>query len=144
MPIIVRQNDNQSHVHYMNPISNVFYRIFTLINCNPFFPIVFQLGSGSWIAFGQNRTIVEKAQALCYLQEPKREVPIIKDVFDGLTTEKQLEAALEGLQPRVTLQPITPLIELNYITVLKNLQLKQKQVSKKVVETKVSDLLGTD
>ena len=51
---------------------------------------------------------------------------------------------LEGAQPRVALQQINPLIELNYITVLKNQQLKQKQVSKKFVKTKVSELLGTD
>ena len=50
---------------------------------------------------------------------------------------------LECAQPRVTLQPINPLIELSYITVLKNQQLK-KQMSKKVVETKVSELSGTD
>ena len=51
---------------------------------------------------------------------------------------------LKGAQPRLALQPINPLMEPNYITVLKNQQLKQKQVSKKVVKTKVSDLLGTD
>ena len=51
---------------------------------------------------------------------------------------------MEGVQPKVALQPIKPLIELNYITVLKNQQLKQKKVSKKVVETKVSELSSTD
>ena len=51
---------------------------------------------------------------------------------------------LEGAQPRVALQPINPLIELNYITVLKNQQLKQKQVSKKFVKTKVRELSGTN
>ena len=51
---------------------------------------------------------------------------------------------LEGAQPRVALQPINPLIEFNYITVLKNQQLKQKQISKKLVKTKVSMLSGTD
>ena len=50
---------------------------------------------------------------------------------------------LEGSQPRVPLQPFNPLIELNYITVPKNQHLK-KQVSKKVVETKVSELSDTD
>ena len=42
--IIVRQNDNQSNVRYMNPISKVFYRNFTLTKCNQLFPNVFQLG----------------------------------------------------------------------------------------------------
>ena len=51
---------------------------------------------------------------------------------------------LEGAQPKVALELINPLIELNYITVLKNQQLKQKRVSKKVVETKVSELSETD
>ena len=51
---------------------------------------------------------------------------------------------LEGVQPRVALQPINALIEFNYITVLKNQQLIQKQVLKKVVETKVSEFSGTD
>ena len=51
---------------------------------------------------------------------------------------------LKSFEPRVALQPINPLIELNYIAVLKNQQLKQKQVSKNVVEKKVSELSGTD
>ena len=51
---------------------------------------------------------------------------------------------LEGAQPRVALQPNKPLIELNYITVLQNQQLKQKTSLKKVVETKESELSGTD
>ena len=244
VPIIVTQNDNQSFVRYMNPISNVFYRNFTLIKSNLLFPNVFQLGNGSWIAFGQILKIVEKPQVLSYLEEPKREVPIFKEVFDGLFTEKQLEDSrlaerhsrrhslyrhsrrtitgrevflgtngkytheqllhfnaytsdlnwhdvpwiepikrniltvwhlvraltltlmtifliakilviclriilsttlfLEGAQPRVALQSINPLIEPKYKTVLKNQQLKQKQVSKKFVKTKVSELSSTD
>ena len=219
VPIIVTQNDNQSFVRYMNPIFKVFYRNFTLIKCNPLFPNVFQLGNGSWIAFGQNLTIVEKPEVLSYLEEPKREVPIFEEVFNGSFTEKQLEESqlaqmyrhsrrtitgrevflgpngnhthdqlldlnaytsdlnwhevpwikplernnlkiwqlvreltltlmtlfliakilviclrrilsttlfLEGAQPRVALQPINPLIDFNYITVLKNQQFKQK------------------
>ena len=39
-------------------------------------PNLFQLGNGSWIAFGQNLTIVEKPQVLSYLEEPKGEVSI--------------------------------------------------------------------
>ena len=229
VPIIVTQKDNQSFLRYMNPISKFFYRNFTLVKCNPLFPNVFQLGNGSWIAFGQNLTIVEKPQVLSYLEEPKREVPIFKEVFDGLFTEKLLEESrlaqlyrhsrrtitgrevflgpngkytheqllefnayssdlnwhevpwikpiegnilknwhlvreltltlmtsfsiakilviclriilsttlfLEGAQPSVALQPINPLIELNYITVLKNQQLKQKKVSKKLLQQK--------
>ena len=91
MPIIVGQNDNQSYVRDMNPISKVFYRNFMLIKCNPLFPNVFQLSNGSWIAFGQNLTIVEKSKLLSYFEEPKREVLIFKKVFDGIFTEKQLE-----------------------------------------------------
>ena len=34
VPIIVRRND-KSYVRYMNPISKVFYKNFTLIKCNP-------------------------------------------------------------------------------------------------------------
>ena len=70
VPIIVTQKNNQSFVRYMNPISKVLYRNFTLIKCNSLFPNVFQLGNGSWIAFGQNLTKVEKPQVLSYLEEP--------------------------------------------------------------------------
>ena len=91
MPIIVRQNDNQSYVRYMNSISKVFSRNFTLIKCNPMFPNVFQLGNVSWIAFGQNLTKVEKSQVLSYFEEPKREGPIFKKIFDSFLTEKQPE-----------------------------------------------------
>ena len=55
------------------------------------FPNVFKLGNGSWIAFGQNLTIVEKSQVLSFLEEPKSGVTIFKEAFDGLITEKQLE-----------------------------------------------------
>ena len=75
----------------MNPISKVFYRNFTLIKCNPLFPNVFKLGNGSWVPFGRNLTIVGKPQVLSYLEEPKREVPIFTEVFDGLFREKQLD-----------------------------------------------------
>ena len=91
VPIIVTQNDSQSFVCYMNAISKDFYKKFTLIKCNPLFPNIFQLGNASWIAFGQNLTIVEKPQVLSYLEERKREVPIFKEVFNGFFTEKQLE-----------------------------------------------------
>ena len=64
VPISVRQNDNHSYVRYMNPISKVFYRNFTLIKCNPLFPNVFQLGNGSWIAVYKNLTIVEKTTSV--------------------------------------------------------------------------------
>ena len=51
---------------------------------------------------------------------------------------------MECVQPRLAVQPIDPLIEVNYITLLKNQRLKQKQVSKKVIEAKVSELSGSD
>ena len=42
VPNIVRQNDNQSYVRYVNPIfSKVLYRNFTLMKCNPIFSNVF-------------------------------------------------------------------------------------------------------
>ena len=91
MPIIVRQNDNQRYVRYMNTISKVFYRNLRFIKCNPLFVNVFQLGNGSWIAFGQNFTLVEKPQVLSYLEEPKRDVPNFKEVVGDFFTEKQLE-----------------------------------------------------
>ena len=55
------------------------------------FPNVFQLGNVSWIAFGQNLTKVEKPQVLSYFEEPKREGPIFKEIFDSFFTEKQPE-----------------------------------------------------
>ena len=67
----------------MNLTSKVFYRNFTLKNCNPLFLNVFQLGNGSCLAFGQDLTIVEKPQVLSYLEEIRHEVPIFKEVFDG-------------------------------------------------------------
>ena len=70
VPIIVRQNNNQSYLRYLNPISKVFYRNFTLIKCNPLFPNVFQLGTGSLIAFGQNLTIVENHKCCLILRKP--------------------------------------------------------------------------
>ena len=76
---------------YQIPISKVLYRNYTLIKCNPLFPDVFQQGNRSWIAFGQNVTIVEKPQILSDIEQPKKKIPICKEIIDGFFTEKQLK-----------------------------------------------------
>ena len=52
---------------------------------------MFQQGKCSWIAFGQNVTIVEKPQMLSDIEQPKKKIPICKEIIDGLFTEKQLK-----------------------------------------------------
>ena len=48
----------------------------------------------------------------------------------------------EVVQPKVALQPINPLVELNYITVRKNQRLHQKQVLKKSFLNKSKRVVG--
>ena len=71
------------------------------------FPNVFQIGKGSWIAFGHTLTIVEKPQVLSFLEEPKREFPTFKKVFNGLFTEKQVEESRLAQMYRQSRRSIT-------------------------------------
>ena len=47
-------------IRYMDPISRVFYRNFTLINCNPMYPNALELQNGSWITYGRRIQLIEK------------------------------------------------------------------------------------
>ena len=54
-------SDNTSEViRYKDPIFRVFYRNFTLINCNPMYPNALELQNGSWITYGRRIKMIEK------------------------------------------------------------------------------------
>ena len=44
----------------MDPISRVFYRNFTLINCNPMYPNALELQNGLWITYGRQIQLIDK------------------------------------------------------------------------------------
>ena len=47
-------------IWYTDPISRVFYRNFTLINCNPMYPNDLELQNGSWITYGRRIQLIDK------------------------------------------------------------------------------------
>ena len=67
-----------------------FYLYYKLIKFKPRFLSVFQTDNVSWSAFGQSVTIVEKPNSLSYLDQPKNEINILREVVDKLFIEKRL------------------------------------------------------
>ena len=66
--IMVSFYNTSEVIRYMDPISRVFYRNFTLINCNPMYPNGLELQNGSWITYGR-RTQLIKIPIICLIIE---------------------------------------------------------------------------
>ena len=60
VPIMVSSNNNSEGIRYMDHISRVFYRNFTIINCNPMYPNALELQNGSWITYGRQIQLIDK------------------------------------------------------------------------------------
>ena len=60
VPIRVPSDNSSEGIRYMDPFSRVFYRNFTLINCNPMYPNAFELQNGSWIIYGRRIQLIDK------------------------------------------------------------------------------------
>ena len=60
VPVRVFSDKTSEVIRYMDPISRVFYRNFTLINCNPMYPNGLELQNGSWITYGRRIQLIEK------------------------------------------------------------------------------------
>ena len=60
VPIRVPSDNSSEGIRYMDPFSRVFYRNFTLINCNPMYPNAFELQNGSWITYGRRIQLIDK------------------------------------------------------------------------------------
>ena len=60
VPIRVSSDNSSEGIRYMDPISRVFYRIFTLIKCNPMYPNALELQNGSWITYGRRIQLIDK------------------------------------------------------------------------------------
>ena len=59
-PIRVSSDNSSEEIRYVDPISRVFYRNFTLINCNPMYPNALELQTGSWITYGRRIQLIDK------------------------------------------------------------------------------------
>ena len=55
VPVRVFSDNTSEVIIYMDPISRVLYRNFTLINCNAMYPNALELQNGSWITYGRRR-----------------------------------------------------------------------------------------
>ena len=53
VPVSVSSDNSSEEIRYLDPISRVFYRNFTIINCNPMYPNAIKLQNGSWITYGR-------------------------------------------------------------------------------------------
>ena len=60
VPIRVSSESSTEKIRYMDPISRVFYRNFTLINCNHTYPNALELQNGSWITYGRRLQLIDK------------------------------------------------------------------------------------
>ena len=60
VPIRMSSDNTSEVIRYMEPISRVFYRNFTLINCNPMYPNALEFRNGSWITYGRRIQLIEK------------------------------------------------------------------------------------
>ena len=59
VPIRLSSYNSSEGIRYMDPISRVFYRNFTLINCNPMYPGALELQNGSWITYGRRKQLID-------------------------------------------------------------------------------------
>ena len=64
VPIRVSSDNSSEGYRYMDPISRVFYRNFTLINCNPMYPNAFELQNGSWTTYGRRIQLIDKPKEM--------------------------------------------------------------------------------
>ena len=60
VPIRVSSDNSSRGIRYMEPISRVLYRNFTLINCNPMYQNAHELQNGSWITYGRRIQLIDK------------------------------------------------------------------------------------
>ena len=60
VPIRVSSDNSSEGIRYMDRISRVFYRNFTLINCNPMYPNAPELQNGTWITYGRRIQLIAK------------------------------------------------------------------------------------
>ena len=60
VPIRVSSDNISEGIRYLDPISRVFNRHFTLINCNPMYPNALELQNGLWITNGRQIQLIDK------------------------------------------------------------------------------------
>ena len=70
----VRLGDGEeSVIKFMNPISKVFYNNYTLTECNPVYPNLYQLLNGSWVTYGR-KTQLARVEPLVFRNSSSREL----------------------------------------------------------------------
>ena len=60
LPFRVSSDKSSEGIRYMDPVSNVFYRSFTITNCNHLYPNTLELQNGLWITYGRQIELIEK------------------------------------------------------------------------------------
>ena len=72
--IPVRLGDGkESVINFKNPISNIFYNNYTLTECNPVYPILYQLLNGSWVTYGKT-TELARVEPVVFRNSSSREL----------------------------------------------------------------------
>ena len=72
--IPVRLGDGkESVIKFMNPISKIFYNNYTLTECNPVYPNLYQLLNGSWVTYGKT-TELARVEPVVFRNSSSREL----------------------------------------------------------------------
>ena len=105
VPVRVSSDNTSEVIRYMDPISRVFYRNFTLINCNPMYPNALELQNGSWITYGRRIQLIEKPNDM-----PNYRVNVNWSTLapmEGLFNDKDLELSKRAQRLRHSRKTIT-------------------------------------
>ena len=89
----------------MYPISRVFYRNFTLINCNPMYPIALKLQNGSWITYGRRIHLIDKPNDMPNYRFNVNWLTSAQ--MEGYFNDKDLELSKSAQRLRHSRKPIT-------------------------------------
>ena len=96
LPIRVSAENNSEGIRYMDSISRLFYRNFTLINCNSVYPSALELQNGSWITNDRRIRRVNWSTELTELTVPYQRVNVnwsTSTPMEGFFNDQDLEPA---------------------------------------------------
>ena len=105
VPIRVSSDNSSEEIRYMEPNSRVFYRNFTLINCNPMYPNAVELQNGSWITYGRRIQLIDKPNDM-----PNSRVNVnwsTSAPMEGFFNDKDLELSKRAQRLRHSRKTIT-------------------------------------
>ena len=108
--IRVFADNNSEGVRYMDSIARVFYRNFTLINCNSMYPSALDLQNGSWITYDRRIHRVNWSTEITELAVPNHRFNVnwsTSTPMEGFFNDKDLELSKRAQRLRHLRKTIT-------------------------------------